>query len=71
MPMLRLARSRPRPVRKAKAVRVTTISTDQLVLCPSCGDPMRLSDAQKFECKQCDRAFNIEGVLHVLEKADE
>ena len=65
MPMLRLARSRPRPVRKAKAVRITTISTDQLVLCPSCGDPMSLSDAQTFECKPCDRKVNIEGALHV------
>jgi hypothetical protein len=63
MPALRQLGPRLRSGRKAKAVRVTAISTDQLVPCPSCGGFMRLSEAQAFECRQCGRAIRVEGVL--------
>jgi ribosomal protein L37AE/L43A len=53
--------------RAAKAVRVTAISTDQLVSCPKCGKPMRLSNARTFVCKQCGRAVDVEGILKSLD----
>lgn len=70
MPALRQLRPRLHSGRKAKAVRVAAISTDQLVLCPNCGDFMRLSDAQAFECKQCGRAIRVEGVLNSMDGGD-
>jgi tRNA(Ile2) C34 agmatinyltransferase TiaS len=63
MAVLRELRPRLRSGRKAKAERVTTISTDQLVPCPTCSAFMRLSDAQAFECKQCGLTIRLEGVL--------
>ena len=63
MPALRQLRPRLHSARKAKAVRVAAISTDQLVPCPTCGGFMRLSEAQAFECKQCGHAIRVEGVL--------
>ena len=67
MPALPQLRSGLRSGRKAKAMRVAAISTDQLVPCPSCGGFMRLSDAQAFECKQCGRAIRVEGVLKSMD----
>jgi len=56
--------------RNPKAVRVAAISTDQLVSCPKCGEPMRLSNAQTFVCKQCGRAVDVEGILKSLDGAE-
>jgi len=51
-------------------VRVTAISTDLLVPCPTCGGFMRLSDAQAFECKQCGHAIRVEGVLKTMDAGE-
>jgi len=67
MPALRQLRPRLRSHRKAKALRVSAISTDQLVPCPTCGGFMRLSDTQAFECRQCGRAIRVEGVLKSMD----
>jgi tRNA(Ile2) C34 agmatinyltransferase TiaS len=67
MPPLRQLRPQLRSGRKAKAARVTAISTDQLVPCPTCGGFMRFSDAQAFECRQCGRAIRVEGVLKAMD----
>ena len=56
--------------RNPKAVRVAAISTDQLVSCPKCGEPMRLSNAQTFVCKQCGRVVDVEGILKSLDGAE-
>lgn len=53
--------------RNAKTIRVAAISTDQLVSCPKCGEPMRLSGARTFVCKQCGRAVDVEGILKSLD----
>lgn len=70
MPGLRQLRPRLHSSRKAKALRVAAISTDQLVPCPTCGGFMRLSEAQAFECKQCGRAIRVEGVLKSMDGGD-
>ena len=70
MPALRQLRPRLRSGHKAKAVRVAAISTDQLVSCPKCGEPMRLFNAQTFVCKQCGRAVDVEGILKSLDGAE-
>ena len=67
MPALRQLRPGLRSGRKAKAMRVAAITTDQLVSCPTCGGFMRLSEAQAFECKQCGRAIRVEGVLKSMD----
>jgi tRNA(Ile2) C34 agmatinyltransferase TiaS len=67
MPTLGQLRSRLSSKRKAKAMRVSAISTDELVPCPTCGGFMRLSDAQAFECKQCGLAIRFEGVLKSMD----
>jgi tRNA(Ile2) C34 agmatinyltransferase TiaS len=67
MPALQQLRPRLRSGRKAKAVRVAAVSTDQLVPCPTCGGFMRLSNAQAFECSQCGRAIRVEGVLNSID----
>ena len=51
---------------KTKAMRVSAISTDQLVPCPTCADPMKLAGMQTFECKRCDRALTAEQVFDTL-----
>jgi hypothetical protein len=56
--------------RNAKAIRVAAISTDQLVSCLKCGEPMRLSDAQTFVCRQCGRAVDVEGILKSLDAGE-
>jgi len=70
MPALRQLHPRLRSGRKVKAMRVTAISTDLLVPCPTCGGFMRLSDAQAFECKQCGRAIRVEGVLNTMDAGE-
>lgn len=60
-------RPRLRFGRKAKAARVSAISTDQLVPCPTCGGFMRLSDAQAFECKRCGQSIRVEGILKTMD----
>jgi hypothetical protein len=70
MPALRQLGPRLRSGRKAKAMRVTAISTDLLVPCPTCGGFMRLSDAQAFECKQCGHAIRVEGVLNTMDAGE-
>jgi tRNA(Ile2) C34 agmatinyltransferase TiaS len=70
MPALRQLRPRLRSGGKAKAMRVTAISTDLLVPCPTCGGFMRLSDAQAFECKQCGRAIRVEGILKTMDAGE-
>jgi tRNA(Ile2) C34 agmatinyltransferase TiaS len=60
----------PRLRGTAKTIRVAAISTDQLVSCPKCGEPMRLSDAQTFVCKQCGRAVDVEGILKSLDAGE-
>jgi tRNA(Ile2) C34 agmatinyltransferase TiaS len=65
--------SRERPILwrrrkpKAKALRVATITTDQFVLCPKCGDPMKLFEMLTFECKECGYQINADRVCDDLE----
>jgi len=66
-----LPRARVRRKPKASVVRLHTVSTDQLVLCPDCGFPMRLSEKQTFECKQCGHAFTADQAIEVLKKDNE
>jgi hypothetical protein len=60
---------RPRRKRQveAKVQRVAAVIIDQAVACPSCGNPTRLSDLGKFECKQCGREVTAEEALRALE----
>jgi tRNA(Ile2) C34 agmatinyltransferase TiaS len=51
-------------------MRVTAISTDLLVPCPTCGGFMRFSDARAFECKQCGHAIRVEGVLNTMDAGE-
>jgi tRNA(Ile2) C34 agmatinyltransferase TiaS len=55
---------------KAKVVRVAAVIIDQIVACPSCDNPMRLSDMRKFECKQCGREVTAEEALRALEMSE-
>ena len=52
---------------KAKVVRVATVIVDQPVACPGCGNPMQLSEAWTFACKQCGREVTAEEVSKALE----
>ena len=63
---------RPRRKRKveAKVVRVAGVIIDQVVACPSCGNPTRLSEMRKFECKQCGREVTAEEALKALEVSE-
>jgi len=65
-----LHRPRLHSRREPKAVRVSAVSTDQLVPCPTCGGFMRLSKTQVFECKQCGLAIRIEGVLKRMDSGE-
>jgi predicted RNA-binding Zn-ribbon protein involved in translation (DUF1610 family) len=60
---------RPRQKRKveAKVARVAAVIIDQIVACPSCGNPTRLSEMRKFECKQCGLEVTAEEALRALE----
>jgi hypothetical protein len=60
---------RVRRLRTHKAARVTGVRVDQLVTCPSCGDPMHLSDLWIFTCKQCRRELTAEQALTALDSA--
>jgi tRNA(Ile2) C34 agmatinyltransferase TiaS len=70
MPAPRQLGRRSRSERKTKAMRVTAISTDQLVPCPTCGVFMKLSDAQAFECKPCGWSIRVEGVLKSVDSGE-
>jgi tRNA(Ile2) C34 agmatinyltransferase TiaS len=65
--------SRQRPILwrrrkpKAKALRVAAITTDQFVLCPECGDPMKLFEMLTFECKGCGYKISAERVCEAVE----
>lgn len=62
-------RVRVRRLRTHKAARVAGVRVDQLVTCPSCGDPMHLSDLWMFTCKQCRRELTAEQALAALDTA--
>jgi tRNA(Ile2) C34 agmatinyltransferase TiaS len=55
--------ARVRRDRKLKVVRVAGVRVDQLVTCPTCGNRMQLSEAWKFNCKQCMRELTAEQAL--------
>jgi len=59
--------SRRRKV-KSKVPRVTAISTDQLVPCPSCGVAMKLFEMHTFECAQCGGAVTAADVFMTLHR---
>lgn len=59
---------KPRWGRGAMLTKPLTISTDRLVACPTCGEPMRLSEMQTFECRACGRAVTGEEALTALEQ---
>ncbi len=56
---------------------IDTISIDRLVICPSCGEPMRytrtvpkvgdLPEMQTFECRLCRLAVTAEQVRGIME----
>ena len=57
-------------------MRPDTVSTDRLVHCPCCADPMRLVPAgpyddppkmQTFECERCGAAVMAESALDTME----
>jgi hypothetical protein len=58
-------------------VRIHSISTDRLALCPTCGEPMRFdpthqkgnSELRLFECKRCGLALSAEAALEASELA--
>jgi hypothetical protein len=60
-------------------MRLDTISTDRLALCPSCGKSMRFarsfhqgdgfSELNTFECRQCGVALTAEAALDDSEMA--
>jgi hypothetical protein len=64
-------------VRQELSVRIDTISTNRLVTCPSCGEPMRftrtvpkvgnLPEMQTFECRLCRLAVTAEQVRGIME----
>ena len=49
--------------RKRKVARVAGVRVDQLVMCPSCRDPMHLSELSTFTCKHCIRELTAEQAL--------
>src|SRR5271169_2102771 len=67
------SRQQPRRAGGGLDMRVDTICTDQLALCPTCGEPMRFAPAfskfgaenaqQIFECKLCRLAVTTEEIL--------
>jgi hypothetical protein len=56
-------------------MRVDTVSTDQIAVCPTCGNAMQfaragspnagLSALQTFECRPCGLSITAEAVLEV------
>ena len=60
---------RVRRPRAHKAARVAGVRVDQLVTCPSCGNPMQLSDLWMFTCKKCRRELTAEQALTALDAA--
>lgn len=53
--------------RNAKVIRVTAVNTDQLLSCPKCDEPMRLSNGQTFVCKRCGRSVDVGGILKAMD----
>ena len=53
---------------RGRVARVAAISTDQLVPCPRCGDPMKLFHMDTFECRACDRTIATENVFTALQQ---
>ena len=63
-------RPRLRPLRKKnKVARVTSVRVDDLVKCPSCGNPMKLSVLWTFKCKRCAQEITAEEALSNLDMA--
>jgi len=63
-----LRQVRPRLLgRNAKVIRVTAVNTDQLLSCPKCDEPMRLSNGQTFVCKRCGRSVDVGGILKAMD----
>ena len=54
---------RARRPRNRKIARVAGVRVDQLVMCPSCGEPMHLSELSTFTCKHCIRELTAEQAL--------
>jgi tRNA(Ile2) C34 agmatinyltransferase TiaS len=59
--------ARMRPLGKRKIARVAGVLVDQLVMCPSCGEPMHLSELTTFTCEHCIREFTAEQALTLWE----
>jgi hypothetical protein len=55
--------ARVRRPRTRKIARVAGVRVDQLVMCPSCGEPMHLSELSTFTCKHCIRELTAEQAL--------
>src|SRR5580692_6977530 len=55
--------ARLRRPRKRKIARVAGVRVDQLVMCPSCGESMHLSELSTFTCKHCIRELTAEQAL--------
>jgi tRNA(Ile2) C34 agmatinyltransferase TiaS len=51
-------------------VRVAVVCVDELVTCPSCGNPMHLTELRTFNCNQCSREITAEEALTALETAN-
>ncbi len=66
--LLHRRRYEPRRGRGSEPNPPLTISTDRLVLCPDCGDRMRLSEMHRFECSGCGRAITGEEALKICEQ---
>jgi tRNA(Ile2) C34 agmatinyltransferase TiaS len=58
---------RRRRTAKAKVARVATVTVDQAVACPNCGNPMQLSETWTFACKLCGREVTAEEASKALE----
>jgi len=66
---LKIRRRLQRRPRKRKVARVSNVSIDQPVVCPSCGNSMRLSELLTFQCKRCAQELTAEEALIILETA--
>jgi tRNA(Ile2) C34 agmatinyltransferase TiaS len=62
--------ARGRRLRRGKVARVAVVCVDQLVTCPSCGNPMQLSKFRTFKCERCLRELTAEEALTALESPD-
>jgi hypothetical protein len=62
--------ARRRRSRSSKAARVDVVCVDELVTCPSCGNPMHLTELRTFNCNQCSREITAEEALTAIETAN-